>query len=278
MASYLENKIKFNNPDTISACDELPLWSAPFGLMLLETLELKREIQALDIGCGTGFPVLEICQRLGDSSVLYGIDSCPESIKRCEFKMQAMGIKNAVLIAGSFFKASLKERSFDLIVSNNGINNMDDQDLAYQRCYGLMKDGSQFVFTFNLPDTMKEFYDIFAEVLQNRRKIGQLEKLHNHIHEKRKSITETKNSVKSAGFSINEIKEGLFYIDYLDGTSMLNHFFIKYAFLGPWLDIISGLDAEACFYEIRAELDQKAREKGFLRLSIPYACFDCRKL
>ena len=46
--------------------DDLPLWSAPFGLKLLETLKFKKNINVLDIGCGEGFPLIEIAARFGN--------------------------------------------------------------------------------------------------------------------------------------------------------------------------------------------------------------------
>ena len=33
--------------------DELPLWSAPFGLLLLDRVPLRADITILDVGCGT---------------------------------------------------------------------------------------------------------------------------------------------------------------------------------------------------------------------------------
>jgi arsenite methyltransferase len=42
--------------------DELPLWSAPFGLTLLDTIRMKKGIRVLDIGSGAGFPMLEIAE------------------------------------------------------------------------------------------------------------------------------------------------------------------------------------------------------------------------
>ena len=39
-----------NNSDDISVIDELPLWSAPFGLKLLSHIALKKNQVGLDIG------------------------------------------------------------------------------------------------------------------------------------------------------------------------------------------------------------------------------------
>ncbi|MBU1344941.1 MAG: hypothetical protein KKE44_14360 [Proteobacteria bacterium] len=54
--------------------DDLPLWSAPFGLTLLDTLKFKKNINVLDIGCGEGFPLIEIAARFGETSRFFGLD------------------------------------------------------------------------------------------------------------------------------------------------------------------------------------------------------------
>lgn len=54
-----------NNPELISVIDELSFWSAPFGLKLLDVIRYKRNIKALDIACGLGFPLMELSMRLG---------------------------------------------------------------------------------------------------------------------------------------------------------------------------------------------------------------------
>ena len=60
--------------------DELPLWSAPFGLPLLDTIRLRKGINILDIGSGAGFPLLEIAERSGKTAVVYGIDPSSDAI------------------------------------------------------------------------------------------------------------------------------------------------------------------------------------------------------
>jgi len=64
----------FNDPDLVAAIDELPLWSAPFGEVLLETIHLRPGLRVLDIGSGLGFPALEMAQRLGSGSEVFALD------------------------------------------------------------------------------------------------------------------------------------------------------------------------------------------------------------
>ena len=62
---FLDFNPDFNSPQVIAAYDELPLWSAMFGLLLLEEVPLANVTNALDVGCGTGFPLIELAERLG---------------------------------------------------------------------------------------------------------------------------------------------------------------------------------------------------------------------
>ena len=72
MKKYLTNNLDLNK--LVNVLDELPLWSAPFGLKLLDAIEYKPNISALDIGFGNGFPLTELAMRLGETSTVYGID------------------------------------------------------------------------------------------------------------------------------------------------------------------------------------------------------------
>ena len=61
---YLE-AIDYKAPDFGELYDELPLWSAPFGLLLLEQVVMRPGLTILDVGAGTGFLTIELAQRFG---------------------------------------------------------------------------------------------------------------------------------------------------------------------------------------------------------------------
>ncbi len=79
--------------------DELPIWSAPFGWKLLDHVEYKSGI-ALDIEFGTGFPLIELAMRLGESATLYGIDPWKEAIDRARQKAEYYDVLNVKFIEG----------------------------------------------------------------------------------------------------------------------------------------------------------------------------------
>jgi len=127
-------KVDLNDHSLVSLLDELPLWSAPFGLKLLEKVVPRKNMTVLDFGYGTGFPLLELAMRLGDTCKVYGIDPWQAATARAKEKIRLYGINNVELlnIGETQNIASLQSlgQSFDLIVSNNGLNNVEDMESA----------------------------------------------------------------------------------------------------------------------------------------------------
>lgn len=68
--------------------DELPLWSAPFGLLLLEHVPLRAASRILDVGAGTGFLSVELAQRCGASSQVVAVDPWGAALRRLQEKAE----------------------------------------------------------------------------------------------------------------------------------------------------------------------------------------------
>src|SRR5512143_1316324 len=89
-----------DDPEFAAAVDELPLWSAPFGLALLEAVPLDPEAVVLDVGCGTGFPLVELAHRLGPRARLLGVDPWAAVLARARAKCRAQDLANVLLVRG----------------------------------------------------------------------------------------------------------------------------------------------------------------------------------
>jgi arsenite methyltransferase len=262
----------FSDPDLVSVYDEIPLWSAPFGLKLLDAVRFRRGIAALDIGCGTGFPLLDLAQRLGESCHVTGLDPWDGGLDRARMKIRKMNIRNVTVVAGTAETMPFPDGSFDLVVSNNGINNVGDPDAAMRECARVSRPGAQLVMTVNLPDTMKEFYDIFARALQTQQMPGALAVMQEHIHAKRKPAAETAALIVRSGYRVEKSEHDVFTLHFADGTALFNHFFIRLAFLEPWKDVVPPQDAERVFRALEEALNLAAENAGGLRLTVPYLC------
>ena len=188
MKKYLSQKFDINK--LIDVLDELPLWSAPFGLKLLDAVVYDPNIFALDIGFGTGFPLTELAMRLGETSTVYGIDPWKEAIVRANKKINLYGITNIKIFEGVAESIPLANESIDLIVSNNGINNVSDIDKVFSECSRVIKPGGQFVQTMNLDKSMFEFYGQLETILSELRLHKEIELMREHIYHKRRPLEE----------------------------------------------------------------------------------------
>ncbi len=90
---YLE-EIDYKTPDFGDLYDELPLWSAPFGLMLLELVALRPGMTILDVGAGTGFLAIELAQRCGSDAKVIAVDPWEAAITRLVRKLDHLGLPN----------------------------------------------------------------------------------------------------------------------------------------------------------------------------------------
>jgi ubiquinone/menaquinone biosynthesis C-methylase UbiE len=250
----------------MTAYDELPLWSAMFGLLLLDEVPLANVTTALDVGCGTGFPLIELAERLGARSHVHGLDPWKAGLARAAEKVAARATPNVTLHEGSASSMPFPNATFDLIVSNLGVNNFDDRAGAIRECRRVAKGGATLALTTNLQGHMREFYDVFAAVL------GDDEKLREHV-EHRATVENVKTLLTDGGFTITRVVEQSGTMRFADGSALLNHHFIKLGFLDAWKQIAPEREL---FAKLRDALDATAHKDGELRLTIPMAYVEAR--
>src|SRR5438552_11798357 len=193
---FLDFEADFDSPQVIAAYDELPLWSAMFGLLLLEHVPLTKVTTALDVGCGTGFPLIELAERLGPSVIVHGIDPWSGGLRRAAEKIAIRGTPNVRLHEGSASSLPFPDATFDLIVSNLGINNFDDRVAVVRECRRVARDGATLALTTNLQGHMREFYAIFDELLTSDQS---RQRLREHI-EHRSTIASVRELLERNGF------------------------------------------------------------------------------
>jgi len=256
--------------------DELPLWSAPFGLKLLNFIDYKANITAIDLGFGTGFPLLEIAMRLGKYSTVYGIEIWKEALEKVKEKIECYGIENVKLIEGNVESIPLKDNSVNLITSNNCINNVQDINKALMECSRIMAKNGQMILTMNLDKTMFEFYNIMEQVLLEEKLQIELNEMYKHIEQKRPSIDKLLNQIKNK-FIIKDIEYDQFKYKFANGKAMLNHCFIKIAFLDSWIKILPENKVNEIFKIIELKMEKQEEWFHGMELSIPYVLINAYK-
>ncbi len=244
----------FDSPQFVDAYDELPLWSAMFGAVLLQHVPLRAGMTALDAGCGTGFPLLELAQRLGPDSRVHGLDPWHAAVRRAERKRKQWNVHHAALRVGDAAHMPFRDRSFDLVVSNLGVNNFADARASLRECRRVLRDGGTLALTTNLVGHMRELYDAFAEVVQDRAKLDA------HVNH-RATIESLHTLLGECGFTLTRVFEDTFVMRYANAAALFRHDFVKFGFMPAWEEFLAPAD----FARVEEML------KGTLTLTIPRA-------
>jgi arsenite methyltransferase len=276
-ASYLDQTSDLDDDELVSVVDDLPLWSAPFGQKLLDVVKIAKNLTVLDVGCGAGFPIVELAARLGESCRCYGIDPWAEALTRARQKAAAWHIHTLQFEQAVAESLPFDDQFFDVIISNNGLNNVQDERAAMGEIARVAKPGAQLVFTLNLPETFEEFYSAFANVLLKAGKRRQITSLYAHIYKKRKPLDYWRELLASAGFQIQQVYNDSFTFRYCDAKTMLDHFLIKTAFLPSWRAILDDDGAAEIFSAVEQELDKKSEKDGKIILTVPWCCIQALK-
>jgi SAM-dependent methyltransferase len=244
----------FDSPGFVNHYDELPLWSAMFGGLLLEHVPLREATIALDAGCGTGFPLLELAQRLGPGSVVHGLDPWLAALRRADRKRRQWDVGNVTLQAGDAAQMPFRSAAFDLVVSNLGLNNFDDPRASIGECRRVLRPGGVLALTTNLVGHMRELYDVFAGVVDDR------VRLEAHIHH-RATTDGLRTLLSGCGFSVTRIVEDSFVMRYANARALFHHDFVRFGFMPAWRELVT----PAQFAEVERRLS------GPLTLTIPRA-------
>jgi len=272
---YLE-AIDYKTPEFGELYDELPLWSAPFGLMLLEQVPMKAGMTILDVGAGTGFLTIELAQRCGAGSQVIAVDPWEAAMSRLARKVEHLRLSNVRMLVQHVVTMDLPDASVDLVVSNLGINNFDDPDNALRCCFRVLKPGGRLILTTNLVGHMAEFYDAYRDVLMELGFTGQIPALEDHIN-RRATVDSVTALLKRAGFRFVAATTRSFRERFVDGPSLLNHFFIRLGFVQGWKSVVPEGAVESIFTALELRLNTIAAEAGELSLTVPAACIQARK-
>jgi ubiquinone/menaquinone biosynthesis C-methylase UbiE len=218
VTEYLDFAADWSNPDAVDAYDEVSLWSSLAGRLMLDNVPLRAGMTVLDVGCGTGFPLLELAQRLGPDARAVGVDPWRRALGRAALKRRVWAVRQASLIAGDAVALPFRDASFDRIASNLGLNNFADPAAAVQECARVLKRDGHIAITTNLQGHMLEFYDVFEAVLQDAGMDIALRQLDGHVRH-RTTVEGVRELFAGAGVAECRIVEEAATLRFADGSA-----------------------------------------------------------
>jgi arsenite methyltransferase len=277
MTDYLKHKIDLGDAEFASVFDELTFWSSRFGQMLFDRIEIRPRLSILDVGCASGFPLFELGGVFGQSCRITGLYIWSEALKRAERKRKFYAPPNIALIEADGAHQPFRDATFDLLVSNLGVNNWADPEAVLAECFRVAKPGAQLVLTTNVKGHYREFYDVFRETLRELNRPGQLEKL-----ETQEQHRGTKESVcellQATGWRPVRIVEESFRMRFADAGALFNHSLTRIGFLDGWRSVVAQDEEASVFEAIEERLNEVARREGELRMSVPMLYLEAERV
>jgi ubiquinone/menaquinone biosynthesis C-methylase UbiE len=267
MTDYLHHRTDLSDPAVVATMDELSFWSSRFGHLLFQHLPLGPHRRILDLACGLGFPLFELAHASGPGCRLVGADPWARALERAERKRRVYGLANVVLVRADGAALPFAPATFDLIVSNLGINNFERPAAVLAECARVARPRGHLVLTSNLVGHMAEFYAVFRATLRDT---GHSDRAALRANEAHRGTPESIRALlEEAGFRVVKVVEDRFIMRFVDGSALLRHWLVKVGFLDGWRGAVPPGDEQAVFAAVEAKLNALAAEQGELRMTVP---------
>ena len=260
--------LDFQKEEIVNIFDEVSLWTAPFGRLLLENIPMEKNAKVLDLGFGTGFPLVELSQRFGEDAIIYGMDIWPEAIKRTKKKIEIFGLTNVKIFERSAEKIPLDNGSIDIICSNLGLNNFNNKGEILLECFRVLKLKGSLSICTNPVGTFKELFSLFVEVLKElelKESLELFEEYLTHREAKEKIV----DDFSKMGFELVKEQEDQTNMRFVDAAALLDHGLIRIGFLATWRRIIPEENHQQFFELLKSKIDIVIQNQGEFKMSIP---------
>jgi arsenite methyltransferase len=267
MRHFLDRPVGWTPPRLADIYDETSFWSGRFGTLLFEFLEIRRGIRGLDVGCGTGFPLIELAHLHGASSRFTGIDIWTEALVRVRMKLEAHELTNVDIVEADAGSMPFPNGYFDLIVSSIGVNNFADVSKVLRECRRVAKTGARLVLTTNVRGHFGSLYALLDEILGE----AGLKTAHQglrHEEDHRYSGETLTKMLAESGFAVARSVERSFSMRFADGSTMLRHSLVKW-FLDGWRQAVGVEHERRIFDQIEARLNAAAERDGCIEMQVP---------
>jgi ubiquinone/menaquinone biosynthesis C-methylase UbiE len=122
---------------------------------LIERSGIKKGMQVLDLGCGSGAFTPFIARTVGDKGKVYALDIQADMLKQLENKLskpENKDIKNIKLIEGNAYELPFDNNSLDLVNMVTVLQEIPDRNKALHEVKRVLKPGGLFAVTELFPD------------------------------------------------------------------------------------------------------------------------------
>lgn len=122
---------------------------------LIKRSGIKRGMQVLEIGCGSGAYTIFVARAVGDEGRVYALDIQKDMLKQLEKKMsrpENRNIKNVELIHAGAYELPFEDNSLDLVSMVTVLQEIPDRETALKEVKRVLKEYGTLAVTEFFPD------------------------------------------------------------------------------------------------------------------------------
>jgi ubiquinone/menaquinone biosynthesis C-methylase UbiE len=121
--------------------------------LVMDSLDIKKGMNVLDLGCGTGWATLEIASRLEGTGKVVGLDLSGAMIEQARQKLPRFRYDSVEFVQESASSLNY-DACFDYVVSTNAFHHFADKEGVFARVWKSLKAGGSFV----IQDFCRDFF------------------------------------------------------------------------------------------------------------------------
>ena len=122
---------------------------------LIERSGIKKGMEVLEIGCGSGAFTTFVARAVGEQGKVYALDIQPKMLKQLKKKLtkpENRDIKNIKLIESGAYELPFEDNSFDVVFMVTVLQEIRDRNRALEEAKRVLKLGGLLSVTEFLPD------------------------------------------------------------------------------------------------------------------------------
>jgi ubiquinone/menaquinone biosynthesis C-methylase UbiE len=234
----------------------LPIWSRRFGKLLMRDLALPPKAMVLDVGCGTGYPALEILSRMDADGRIIAIDPSSPMLDEARRKSGRLSGKRIFFRSEAATpKLAFADDVYDLVVCNAGLDEFDDPEQAVREFARVAKRGGRVAVSLPLAGTFGEFHDLFREVLAKLDRQDAIDRLDAHLS-KYPPLEQVEAWFEDAGLVDLKAEWEPFTLLFKSSREFFFAPVIEYGPLGAWKAIAGkGQVMQDAFWNLKGAID-----------------------
>lgn len=126
-------------------------WLDANAYNFLKNLGIGLGQSVLDIGCGSGTYTIPAAKIVGESGVVYALDTSRSAYDRMEERAACEGLRNIVRMDGGEFDLRLEVASIDHVLLIDVLQEIEDREILFDRIYRVLKpDGDVIVYPMHM--------------------------------------------------------------------------------------------------------------------------------